>query len=146
MNGDPEYYRADPELPIFERISPSRKRLYSVEDIVKRLLQPSLQSSKFISSKVPTSICENVAFVVDLDRLDDKADVLSDDMGVWKNNGVDTTYVRVSFSQSHGQVELVEKCGSPGVGSAPTYSVKRVYRTHATDGSLKKLTAYVYGK
>ena len=26
------------------------------------------------------------------------------------------------------------------------YSIKRVYRTHTTDGTLKKLTAYIYGE
>ena len=64
-------------------------------------------------------------------------------MGVWKNNGVDTSYVRVTMGKS--AVHLVQKCSAKDRKSG-TYSVKRVYRTHATDKSLKKITAFIYGK
>lgn len=144
MEREPEYYCADPDLPIFERIHASRKRLYSIKDVAQLLLSPSLLSSKFVCSKVSTSICENISFVIHLDRLDDKRDVLSDDMGAWKNNGVDTTHICVSFSES--EVDSVERCDPVDASGLSTYSIKRVYRTHTTDGSLKKLTAYIYGK
>lgn len=58
------------------------------------LLYPNLQSSRFVSASVPSG---NVYFIVDLDRLE-KQD--SDDMGVWKNNGIDTSYVRATLSDS----------------------------------------------
>lgn len=64
-------------------------------------------------------------------------------MGVWKNNGVDTTYVRVTMGKS--SVHVVQKCSAKDRKSG-TYSVKRVYRTHATDKSLKKITAFIYGE
>ena len=64
-------------------------------------------------------------------------------MGVWKNNGVDTSYVRVTMGKS--AVHLAQKCSAKDRKSH-TYSVKRVYRTHATDKSLKKITAFTYGK
>ena len=80
---------------------------------------------------------------MDVDRLENQEDVLADDMGVWKNNGVDTSYVHATLSEK--KVTSVEKCG-PHSSSANAYKVKRVYRTHATDGTLKKLTAYIYGK
>ena len=143
IKGVPQYYSNDPGMPIFERIPPSRKRLYSVECIVRLLLHPQLQSSKFISAKVPTSISESVSFLVDLDRLENRDDILADDMGVWKNNGVDTSYAHATLSA--GKVMHVEKCGPPS-SSAQCYKIKRVYRTHATDRTLKKLTAYIYGK
>ena len=131
-------------MPIFERIPPSRKRLYSIEDIVRLLLHPpALQVSRFISACVSTSVCESVTFVVNVDHIENQDDVLADDMGVWKNNGVDTNYVHATLSER--KVTSVEKCGPPST-SANTYKVKRVYRTHATDGTLKKLTAYIYGE
>ena len=83
------------------------------------------------------SICESVSFMIDIDQLE-REDILSDDMGVWKNNGVDTTFVRVAISKN--KVKRVAKCTSPG-----SYSVKRVYRTHGTDKSLKKRTTFLYG-
>ena len=79
---------------------------------------------------------------MDVDHLEDQEDILADDMGVWKNNGVDTSYVYATLSKR--KVTHVEKCGPPS--SSDTYKVKRVYRTHATDGTLKKLTAYIHGK
>ena len=130
-------------MSILERIPPSRKRLYSIEDIVRLLLHPPLRVSRFISTCVPTSIGENVSFIVDVDRLENQDDLLADDMGVWKNNGVDTSYVHSALSER--KVTSVEKCG-PQSSSVNTYKVKRVYRMHATDGTLKKLTAYTYGK
>ena len=141
IKGVPEYYSNDPSMPIFERIPSSRKRLYSIEDIVRLLLHPPLRMSRFISTCVPTSICENISFIVDVDHLEDQ-DVLADDMGVWKNNGVDTSYVHATLSKR--KVTHVEKCGPPS-SSSDTYKVKRVYRTHATDGNLKKLTTYIHG-
>lgn len=140
---EPEYYNGDPSLPILERIAPNRKRLYSVEDIARLLLHPMLKSSKLTCTKVPASICGNVSLVVNLDGLDNPDDVLSDDMGVWRNNGVITDRVLVKFAAN--EVQQVEKCSPAGAPSASSYSVKRVYRTHGTDSSLKKLTAYVYG-
>ena len=136
-----EYYEDDPDLPIFERISPNRKQLYSVEDIVHILLHPDIHSSPVTCKKVPTSICESVSFIISFNSLDNKDDILSDDLGVWKNNGIDTTCVKVKRSHSSKEVTYVEKCNS----SAAVHSVKRVYRIHGTDNSLKKITAYIYG-
>ena len=131
------------DLPILEQISYTRKHLYSVEDIVRLLLHPPLKSSKFTCSKVPTSISKGVSFIVDLDSLHSKDDLSADDMGVWKNNRVDTSYVRVTMGTS--SVHLVEKYTSKDRKSG-TYLVKRVYRTHGTDKSLKKITAFIHGE
>ena len=92
---------------------------------------------------MPTSISEGVSFVVELNSLENKDDVSADDMGVWKNNGVDTSYIHVTMGKS--SVDLVQKCSAKDRKS-DTYSVKRVYRTHATDKSLKKITAFIHGE
>ena len=131
------------DLPILERIGHTRKRLYSVEDIARLLLHPSLKSSKFVCSKVPTSISEGVAFVIDLNSLEDRDDLSADDMGVWKNNRVDTNYVEVTIGKS--AVHFVKKCSDKDRKSG-SYLVKRVYRVHGTDKSLKKITAFIYGE
>ena len=109
-------------------------------------IHPLLRMSRFIPTCVPTSICEiceNISFFVDVDHIEDQEDVLADDMGVLKNYGVDTSYVHATLSKR--KVTHVEKCGPPS-SSSDTHKVKRVYRTHATDGTLKKLTAYIHGK
>ena len=67
------------------------RRIYSVKDIVHLLLFPDLQKSGFVCSKVPTSIHQSVSFIVNLGQLDSPKDVLADDMGVWRHNGVDNS-------------------------------------------------------
>jgi hypothetical protein len=123
-------------LPIYERISANKRRLYSVEDIASILLNPNLDSSSVVCKKVPTSICERVSFIMDIKSLENQDDILSDDLGVWKNNGIDTTYINVTMSSSK-EIESIVKCN---MKSAATYSIKRVYRIHCTDNSLKKIT------
>lgn len=60
-----------------------------------------------------------MAFVVDMDDI--MADIMADDMGVWKFNHVDTGCVQVLVVEEEVQVE---KCGPPAFQSAPTYTLK----------------------
>ena len=136
-----EFYGGNEQLPIYENIPTSRKRLYSATDIAKILLNPKLPGSKQICTTVPVSIERNVSFIVDTTKLEDTADILSDDMGAWKHNGVDTGYFNVSMNSNGISVEKIEEPTSD-----QTYTVKRVYRVHGTNRSLKKLTAYILGK
>ena len=73
--------------------------------------------------KVPTCISDNVVFLVDTNRLDDPRDIDCDDMGVWRNNRVDTTYVNVQVNST--EVKTVTVCMSPR--PSKFYEVKRVY-------------------
>ena len=142
IKGTPSYYNGDKDIPILEKILLHRKRIYSVEDITRILLHPLLKSSKFVATKVPTSISESMSFVVNLDCLEAQEDIVADDMGVWRNNGVDLTRVRVTFQNSCpvGVKKLSSKDGHSA------YCVKRIYRIHATDASLRKITAFMYGE
>lgn len=119
-----------------------KKRVYSIEDVVRILLNPMLDTSGVLCSKVPTSISGNMSFVVDTSKLEHKDDILADDMGMWKNNRVDREKVVATVSTS--RVTRVDKCSDQG--STSTHTVKRVYRVHGTNRSLKKMTACLYGE
>ena len=134
----PEYYEGDTELPIFSRLSMERKRLFTVKDIVMCLLHPSL-NKKYLCQKVPIHITKNVSFLIDTDKLGDARDLDCDDMGVWKNNRVDKVNVTLS-ANSETNVGICKKKMSKGV-----FTVKRIYRSHGTDPSLKKITATIFG-
>lgn len=136
----PDYYDNDEDLPVYERLSSKSKRLYSPEQLLKILLNSNLQSSNVLCGKVPTSVSSSVVFVVDVNKLGDPNDLLCDDMGVWRNNGVDSAGYLVSLS--NGQVSTVEKSFS---SDEATYMLKRVYRVHGSNPGLKKLTVYIYG-
>ena len=120
--------------------SSKSKRLYSPEQLLKILLNSNLQSSNVLCGKVPTSVSSNVVFVVDVNKLDDPNDLLCDDTGVWRNNGVDSVHYLVSLS--NGQASTLEKSFS---SDEAAYTLKRVYRVHGTNPGLKKLTVYIYG-
>ena len=57
-------------------------------------------------------------------------------MGVWKNNNVDTCYVKVA-RDAKKLVKSITKCRSE---NPSTYKVKRCYHTHGTDSTLRKIT------
>ena len=52
IKGVPECYSNDPSMPIFERIPPSRKRLYLIEDNVRLLLHPPLEVHFYLCSHI----------------------------------------------------------------------------------------------
>jgi len=89
-----------------ERLRKDKKRLYSVEDIVRLLLNPKLKLSKFVANKVPATISSSMSFVVNLDNLDAKEDTLCDDMGVWQNNRTDKIELDVTFQNSAIREEM----------------------------------------
>jgi len=97
----PTYYNNDKEMPIFGKtIHKDKKRLYSVEDIVRLLLNPKLKSSRFVANKVPATVSSSMSFVIKLDNLDAKEDTLCSDMGVWRNNRTDKIELDVIFQNS----------------------------------------------
>ena len=123
----PDYYVSDEDLPVYERLSSKSKRLYSPEQLLKILLNSNLQSSNVLCGKVPTSVSSSVVFVVDVNKLDDPNDLLCDNMGVWRNNGVDS--IRYLVSLSNGQVSTMEKSFS---SDEAAYTLKCVYRVPCT--------------
>ena len=146
QNKPPEYYNGDRSLPIFMRIKPNKKRLFTYEDVVMAILWSNL-SKKHVCSRVPVAISHNVSFLVDTSKLGDSQDVLSDDMGSWKNNRVDNIVVKVQ--KTNEEVKSVEKVKGSVVptsgGSNRYYTLKRVYRTLNIDSTLKKIIATVSG-
>ena len=136
----PDYYDNDEELPVYERLSSKSKRLYSPEQLLKIILNSDLQSSNVLCGKVPSSVSSNVVFVVGVNKLDDANDLLCDDMGVWRNNGVDNVHYLISLS--NGEVSTLEKSFS---SDKAAYTLKHVYCVHGTNPGLKKLTVYIYG-
>lgn len=136
-----EFYEGDSGLPVFKRLPVGTKRVFTAEQIVEALLDPKLKDSGKVCNKLPVSVSHNVVFIVNVLELDDPDDVNCDDLGVWKNNRVDSVFFHASISDL-GVVE-VEKCSS---GAEAAYQLKRVYRYHGTNPSFHKITASIIGK
>ena len=87
----PKYYESDTGLPIFTCLFSSKKRIFTVSDCLLHVRH----DKRFFCCKVSTQISSNVAFIIDTSSLDNSEDIDSDDMGTWKNNRVDKSYVSV---------------------------------------------------
>lgn len=124
-------------MPIFCHVLSSAKRNFKVADIVSCILHPH-HNKRYLCHKVPTLISSNMAFIVDTSSLDNFEDICSDDMGTWRNNRVDKSFVSVKISGTN----VIKTKQSMKKGA---FLVKRVYRVHGTDPSLRKITSSIYG-
>jgi hypothetical protein len=78
-----------------------------------------------------------VAFIVDTSSLDNFDDIKCDDMGTWKKKGVDKSSFSVKMSTTN--VTEVKKTTKASSSMKGVFPLKRVYRVHVTDPSLRKL-------
>ena len=116
----PKYYESDTGLPIFTCLSSPKKRIFTISDLVTCLLH----DKRFFCHKVPTQISSNVAFTIDMSSLDNSEDIESDEMGTWKNNRVDKSYVSVEITTN--KVSSVAKTSGTSMKNG-IFLVKRVY-------------------
>ena len=65
----------------------------SVEDAVRIILEPHQN----VCTQQPIGCHTSSAFVVELSKLDDCDDIKADDLGVWKNQVVRSTYCSIKF-------------------------------------------------
>lgn len=140
----PEYYEGDRLLPVFARFSSNKKRLLSVEDTVKCILHPDL-NEMYLCSKVPIMVNHNTIFLVDSNQLKHPKDISCDDLGVWRNNRVDTTVIQVTVT-TRCVATITKHSREANVSGNTIYTLKRIYRTHGTDKSFRKITSFLLGE
>lgn len=99
-------YNEDASIPVYEWTS----SIKNVQEILPILLKPPELAKTCI--RVPTAVSHNLCFVLDTSKLKRHEDWKCDDMGSWKNNGV----------QHH---ILANPYGI--VGSLEEYALKRIY-------------------
>jgi hypothetical protein len=69
-------------------------------------------------------------------------DILCDDMGSWKNNRVDS--IPVAVSKGSTEITSVQRLATSSRKTKSNYTLRRVYRVHRTDKTLKKIIASLY--
>ena len=71
---------------------------------------------------------------MDLSKLDHRDDIRSDDLGVWKNQGVKSSYYSVRFQNDDVQsVRVLEN--KPAVMRSSIYRLKRTLKTEEFPGA-----------
>ena len=75
-------YNDNANLPVYE----CTKYRYNALNIAKILLSLKLPESKIATTR-PVCVQDNVAFIVDLSKLDNERDIRADGLGSWHCNG-----------------------------------------------------------
>ena len=82
-------------------------------------------SEEKICNNHPTSVCHNVAFVINLHSLDDPKDLRADENGVWKRMGAPIAFISVHRNRG-GEPEIKRrtKMGSHPHHQEPTIVIQ----------------------
>ena len=102
-SGDIEYFNGDVNLPM---VSHQSRVCTSALHIVRAILDTP---QGLISTKHPTEININCAFVIDTIKLEDASDAKCDDCGAWRQTKTATTNLQVKFEED-GCVGNVNIC------------------------------------
>ena len=124
-----EYFNGDVALPIVSRHNKVRtSSLHTVRAILDT-------PKDLISTKHPTQININCAFVVDTSKLGDSGDTKCDDCGAWKQTKTATTHLYVHFDED-GSVNSVRCC--PRISKKKYYTLVRRHYTCKSSPDLSR--------
>lgn len=101
--------------------------------IVPVLLNAEQHYNRYIATSNPIRIKHNVRFLINLDELDDREDLLSDDLGAWIQTKTRKKWYKTRCDK-RGKVEKVFKVGDDSDG----FLVCRRPFVNASDKSLHK--------
>ncbi len=88
---------------------------------------------------VPHCIPHNVCFLMDATRLKSQNDWKSDDMGTWKNNGVQHLPFVLQDDNVYSADEIQSECGGE------SYTMKRIYYKNKSSPDVKKIVSILEG-
>lgn len=102
---------------------------FTVGEAVRILLQA--QENK-ICTEQPIGCSSSMAFLIDLSKLDDREDIRADDLGVWINTGVKSSFCNVTFlGDAVQKVNVLDF--KPSMNHSSLYRLKRTYWVHGED-------------
>lgn len=127
-------YNNNPNLPVYKH---TRCR-YNAQRIAEVLLNPELPVAKIATTR-PVCVQDNVAFVVDLSKLQKREDIRADDMGSWKCNG--KRFIKCAVEGS-----VIDIVTQPRRRDGNLYTLVRRYYEHTTSSDFKKTIAEIIGK
>ena len=129
-----EFYNGRETLPVFDW-NPKAKTPIEIFHI---LMKPAEDLTTCKS--VPSLISHNVCFLLDVRNLASKNDWKSDDMGSWKNNGVQHLHYHVGQDEdvSLENHENREKAGK-------MFTMKRIYYRNNSSPDVKKIVSLIEG-
>ena len=128
----PDYYKGNRLLPIIPL-----KILgdFSNNGVLPFILNAEKSHPKLIASTNPVRVENNVCFLVDLDKLQEPEDILSDDLGSWNQS---KTAVKKYQLKTTGKNDFVTKITKQADYAEGGHSVFRRTFVNKSDASLRK--------
>jgi hypothetical protein len=131
------------EFEVYEKNQHCRflKSLESTENsfLVPLLMNCKQENPEIISTSVPYGVQQNACLVIDLDSLEAREDILSDDNGAWRQNGCRTKFFATSKNKD-GKVMSLTRVGKEERGDIV---VRRRYYTCVSCPSYHKIIVTV---
>ena len=88
-----------------------------------------------VCTQQPIGCSTSNTFLVDLSQLDKRDDIRSDDLGVWINRGVKSSFCNIQFQgDAVKKVEVLDF--KPPVKQHSFYRLKRTYWVHSKDNRV----------
>ena len=117
-------------IPIFREGTVS----FTVGSAVKIILQA--QETELCSEQ-PIGCSSSMTFLVDVSKLKDRDDIRADDLGVWINKGVKSSFCTITIQgDSVKSVTVLDY--KPSVKSSNVYRLKRTYWVHSEDKRISR--------
>ena len=121
------HYNDDPKTPVYEWVTTAK----SAQDVLPILLmEPSVAKT---CTRIPTSICDDVCFLLDTNKLKCCEDWKCD-MGAWKNNGVQRRTLSTPITEEDDSKNSCDK--------RTQHTVQRVYLKNKSLPDLKKYVLF----
>ena len=90
-----------------------------------------------ICTQQPIGCLTSNSFLVDLSQLDDRDDIRSDDLGVWINKGVKSSFCHLQFKDDAVKnIEVLDY--KPSVKHHLLYRLKHTYWVHSEDKRVSR--------
>ena len=155
----PWYYQDNPLFPVYKKL-PCLKKMSKEEkdgivDEVFRVLLRTEIPKEMICKMVPQQVKQNFVFLVDTSALGSPKDILADNCGSWKNDGVHYFYFESTedssdSSSSCGVNDDVEfrklgKKADESILKSPWYKVCRKYYRNRDSLDFRRVISYIIG-
>ena len=129
-----EFYNGKETLPVFDW-KPKEKTPIEIFHI---LMKPAEDLTTCKS--VPSLISHNVCFLLDVRNLASKNDWKSDDMGSWKNNGVQYLHYHVGQDK-----DVILENDESREKAEKMFTMKRIYYKNNSSPDVKKIASFLEG-
>ena len=128
-----EFYSGNELLPVYDW-SPKVKKPIEIFEI---LIKPAEDATT--CKILPHCISHNVCFLVDATHLKSQNDWKSDDMGSWKNNGVQHLPFVLQDEMVYSADEIQSEC------DGKLYTMKRIYFKNKSSPDVREIVSFLEG-